>query len=1334
MGKSYIENSLKRFLKRKVKITLGLVVTFMITGAVSFGAEEGSIIEGNGTYISHDIWLDGIGTQENILKEDIKIGNDVVLSKNIINNNSALMSTTVKQNIKNVSLLIAGKDVKLETDNGDYNSGLELKKANSGLADNNILRADGKGTISVNGKDWTGELKDAEEIDGKDTGKGVQTAINGGKAVNYGNITIKYDPDKNSQNKGWGHSGQTARKNSEVYNYGTMTSREMVQRAELNSSAYNYGTLIGTHVQYAGNNGRVYNYGTIKTGSHGQNILNDSLAVNYGIIIGTGESGQGVNGNNSILKNYGVIATDSQRGQNSVGTENIKIYNYGIIANKGKEEKDEKGNKQLVGLGQVLNSKNGSGFNYGLIINDGHLGQRLAGENSEIYNYGLIANKGKAGQEIQGKNNTGYNYGIIANSDTAGQYAAGDKGGNKAINYGIIANVGNDGQLATAGAIAENYGIIANTGGYGQKSYGVISEETLNILNNGIINNNGGYGMYTGDDLEHKGENNGIVFNYINKPVLYGNITNNGVTIVKDTGSGEYSGSSVVENGIRIDAKNKDDIKISRVEKGNIFIATNQIENIAEEKKFTGGTLAENTNLFVDRYTKDKLTETVTLDNKTLTGNHITTVVGSDDNSDKTVIITNNDLTLNNSTIIGYFEKDGTLLEVNGNLTLTGNSVINAIAGNKYTGYKGNPLDNVIAVKLDKKGILTIEENSKVLGKVEGKGMTILKNSTQVHDKGYNITKLEILTTRKTNTTINKLNLQEGLVFSGHQTSKDNTKVILGNNIDIKGGISFNETNGEILGADITLGDGQTSSDKTINIDSITLGTENDVLTIKNILGTVGEINGNGGKDIVKLEKSAGDTFDYKLKNIDTLDLGNSIWKIGANADISHNTTTKAGEKTTIQNGTLAGELKGTAEKGIEFINNEAVNKVIGNSTFGENAKFQMNIGKDMKLEAGAEYNLDDTTKNNLAGIKDKVTASAIFTTAKDDTSKELRVKSAKEMNIDERYSGIYEEMLENASSNSEILNTLNNSDVSSIANAINGKGALGDTLATTGYKITRDISNSFMSAVNEWGKKANKGEWLANAKYINSDVEYDGANKVKGYDSDIKSMAAMIEYGVSDNTSLGIALGGGNTEIDVKDAGTLKGDNYYIGAYAKHSVNGFDLTGNLGYTISDLEVNGKGSADSSAITLGGYIKRDIALTETVRLEPNLSFTYDYIMQDNAEGNGVKVDNKDVHVFEAGAGMNIVKGFNFEKGLLELEAGVKYSMADVNRNEETVISVYGIDNINLGNPEIDKTRGTAHVGFDYEHVSGFGVNGKYEMMWSDSGDDSRVTAGISYRF
>ena len=39
MGKSYVESSLKRFLKRKVKITMGFVVAFMIMGTGAFSAE-----------------------------------------------------------------------------------------------------------------------------------------------------------------------------------------------------------------------------------------------------------------------------------------------------------------------------------------------------------------------------------------------------------------------------------------------------------------------------------------------------------------------------------------------------------------------------------------------------------------------------------------------------------------------------------------------------------------------------------------------------------------------------------------------------------------------------------------------------------------------------------------------------------------------------------------------------------------------------------------------------------------------------------------------------------------------------------------------------------------------------------------------------------------------------------------------------------------------------------------------------------------------------------------------------------------------------------------------
>ncbi|MCF2626285.1 autotransporter domain-containing protein [Fusobacterium perfoetens] len=1300
MGRNYAENSLKKFLKRKVKITMGVVVSFLITGAVAFGAEpQEPTINADGAYIPYNKWTQGIGKTEEILKDDIIWNGQEILKADDVNNLSKYMGEETKKIIKSSSLLwknsvnagnsgnnytISGE---LFGDNGNYSAGLSY------TGDNIIKAGETRSEFSL----------ERVFVNKTEIYYAAQVARDNETAVNKGIITGGKPSGFTEPTDGTAYGiGQYAEGvNAKVYNYGVIsTSNNNGQRAREGGEAYNYGIIIGNI-------------------SQGQNIV-DSFGYNYGIIANNGQRGQAANGIESFVYNYGVIANN-----NHIGQYGNNLINYGIIKNNGND-------------GQYGNLNDTKIYNYGTIANKGELGQYIDfgthNNYGEAYNYGIIANEGKKGQAFISNKNQGkiYNYGIIANKGDKGQELGDNAGGAisdgvKSYNYGIIANTGGLGIFTDDAGESFNYGIVANKGQYSVGGTG-------RIHNNGIVINNDDSFANIGDKGESK------------------NVKNNGVVILKNTGTGFKEAYKQHNNGIEINAKDENNITISEIGK-NMLVATNQSDNtVTADKKFTGGILAENTNLFVDRYTKGKLTETVTLDNKTLAGNHITTVVGKDDKTDKVVISTKDDLTLTDSSIVGYFEKDGTLLNVNGDLTLSGNSVINAIAGNEYTGYKGNALNNVVAVKLSDNGTLTIEENSKVLGAVKGNGTLVYENiDDEFYSNTQEVDSAVIKTTagKTTDITLANLTLKDsgtgvnnaGKLIIDNQSDKElegkevSTTITLANNINIEKGIDGSSSK---HGIELILGDGQTSSDNTISVDSITLGTESDILTINNALKEVGVIDGKDGDDIVNLKNLTGthDTFDYQLKNIETLDLNNQTWKIGAKADISFdNGITKAGEKTTIQNGTLMGELKGTVETGVDFVNNEAVNKVIGNSTFGDNAKFQIGIGKDMELVAGGEYDIADTTVNNLkdnVGEKN-ITASAIFTKATEQ-GKDIRVKSTKEMNIDERYSGIYEEMLENASSNSEILNVLNSTDVSSIANAINEKGALGDTLATTGYKITRDISNSFMSAVNEWGKKANKGEWLANAKYINSDVEYDGANKVKGYDSDIKSMVGMIEYGVSDNTSLGIALGGGDTEIDVKDAGTLKGDNYYIGAYAKHSVNGFDLTGNLGYTISDLEVNGKGSADSSAITLGGYIKRDIALTETVRLEPNLSFTYDYIMQDNAEGNGVKVDNKDVHVFEAGAGMNIVKGFNFEKGVLELEAGVKYSMADVNRNEETVISVYGIDDINLGNPEVDKTRGTAHVGFDYEHETGFGVNGKYEMMWSDSGDDSRLTAGISYRF
>ena len=67
MGKNYAENSLKRFLKRKVKITLGVVVSFLITGVVAFAAEKSEIVvkleEQQGNYTTAKGNLEGLGAE-----------------------------------------------------------------------------------------------------------------------------------------------------------------------------------------------------------------------------------------------------------------------------------------------------------------------------------------------------------------------------------------------------------------------------------------------------------------------------------------------------------------------------------------------------------------------------------------------------------------------------------------------------------------------------------------------------------------------------------------------------------------------------------------------------------------------------------------------------------------------------------------------------------------------------------------------------------------------------------------------------------------------------------------------------------------------------------------------------------------------------------------------------------------------------------------------------------------------------------------------------------------------------------------------------------------------
>ena len=110
------------------------------------------------------------------------------------------------------------------------------------------------------------------------------------------------------------------------------------------------------------------------------------------------------------------------------------------------------------------------------------------------------------------------------------------------------------------------------------------------------------------------------------------------------------------------------------------------------------------------------------------------------------------------------------------------------------------------------------------------------------------------------------------------------------------------------------------------------------------------------------------------------------------------------------------------------------------------------------------------------------------------------------------------------------------------------------------------------------------------------------------------------------------------------------------------------------------------------------------------------------------------MDEQDITIFEGAFGGNIIKDFDIYNGRLSLSAGAEYVLTDVNKDDNARYHLYNEDLHFTGEEDIADNRIEGHIGIDYEHESGVGIDAKYEMIWTDKGDNSRVTAGISYRF
>ena len=1063
-----------------------------------------------------------------------------------------------------------------------------------------------------------------------------------------------------------------------------------------------------------------------------------------------GTSAETGEGNNKTLTNNG-ISEEQQTASNSI----IYLTNNGII------------NSQTQGQTYGGSVKGMTFINNG-IINSSKQGQVILGdkENLKLENNGIIIS-GTAGQHIVGKGVL-INNGIIKNNSDRSQYLS--KSDSKAINNGVLdsASTGQGMYGDIKNSFLINNGIIK----------GSVGQETVNsenkALNYGIISSNGStatgqsgtgiynYGLISSEviGMNGTGYNYGVIKVVDVSKAFSGDVTNKGIVIAD---SGELAPK--YNTGILLDSEYN-----VRGEDTKVFKSGETVESFGEKNTF-GESITKG-------YVKNA---SVNIDNTQ--GKVIGAVVT--EKLDKAVFnYSGDDLFLKDTTITGYFEKDGTLLDVGtGNLTLGGDTNIIAV--------KNNFDLDVTAVQLGENGKITIMDEAKINGLIKGNENSEI---TFTQSKGeYKVDGGKVaVNIGKADPNGSKYQQYFDITLNGATSGVTDNKV---SEIEISTENGVKDlTNKLVIGKDLTVGK---NADENSIYDTNKTNDKSELeLTIENIHNIEGNILLGAGKDTVivtnndnhvtehlKTEINLGtgeedkfvvvgnavddkgeskNIFSYNVVNAETIELQGGTWGDWNEAEgtIKFTDSTKAGKQPNFvlgNNTTMNITLNAEGNHGSDFANYVGTklgldHAVITGTGNGSVVKYLIDEkGLDTANLSTKKYSFGD-------GVSYKDSPIFNISSTKED-GVNISVKTAGEMGLSGQDRIIYDAYIDQikvGTANKDVINQINGYNTSEdFAGLIKNTSVTGEAYYTAGSVVTMDIADTYLSGVEDFTKRAGKGEWLAQGKYINSDTEFDGGSKVKGYDGNVTGTVGMIEYGFTENTSYGIVYGQGDSEMDIDGGGKLDGDNIYAGLYMKHRTqNGIELVANLGYVENDMDSvlrndfkfdngissNGKtfekGTADSSAVILSVKGRKDYRITDTVKVQPILGARATFINQEEAENPEMHftIKEQDIIVVEGTAGMGIAKEFALSQGKLELNAGVEYTFAATSSTNDAEYTLFDKTTVKLEDVDTAENTGTAFAGFDYEHESGVGFNGKYEMMWSDKGDDSRVTAGISYRF
>ena len=315
----------------------------------------------------------------------------------------------------------------------------------------------------------------------------------------------------------------------------------------------------------------------------------------------------------------------------------------------------------------------------------------------------------------------------------------------------------------------------------------------------------------------------------------------------------------------------------------------------------------------------------------------------------------------------------------------------------------------------------------------------------------------------------------------------------------------------------------------------------------------------------------------------------------------------------------------------------------------------------------------------------------------------------------------------------------------------------LRDIYANSPYTTTIGSSLDNLSMLREkalFDLKPNPNKWavVGGAVYNDNETKY----KVSTTEVDTKTTGAYAkgEYGLKEDTTLGLILGGTNSKSDLS-TGKVKGSSAYVGAYAKKYVNNFKFT--LGTAVDFAENKVKRDAvgyegiietsrssakqKSRAFELYTELAYSKNLGKNFYIEPKFGLSYSRVRRGAVtENDGIvnlHVNSKTFNETKAEVGLDLKKIIVSGNTIHNFIINTAYERI-LNGAKATTIkaNVVGGSEFDILVPEREKGRTTTGIEYKLENKFGllFNLKVDYGFRHGSNKKSTRFSTGLGYKF